>query len=97
MEVAVGAGADDYSDQGEEWQILTPVPALETVVKALEGAKIAVKSYNPAYVPKNKKSVSGREAELNLNLAEALDDHDDAQNVYSDFDIPEEELAKMAG
>ena len=40
MEVAVGAGADDYTDQGEEWQILAPVAALETVVKTLEAAKV---------------------------------------------------------
>ena len=97
MEIAVGAGADDYSDQGEEWQILTPVAALDPVAKTLEDAKIAVKSNNPGFVPKNKKTVTGREAELCLNLAEALDDHDDVQNVFSDFDIPEEELAKMAG
>ena len=97
MEIAVGSGADDYSDQGEEWQILTPVSALETVNKALEAAKITVKSYNPAYIAKNKKPTTGRDAELCLNLADALDDHDDAQNVYSDFDIPEDELAKLAG
>ena len=96
MEIAVGAGADDYTDQGEEWQILTPVSALEAVVKALEDAKIAVKSSTAGYVPKNKKTVTGREAELCLNLADALDDHDDAQNVYADFDVPEEELAKLA-
>jgi YebC/PmpR family DNA-binding regulatory protein len=97
MEIAVGAGADDYADQGEEWQIVTPVSALEAVTKALEAAKIAVKSYNPAYLPKNKKVVVGREAELCLNLAEALDDHDDAQNVFADFDVPDEELAKLDG
>ena len=65
------------------------------MVKALEAAKIPSNRYNPAYIPKNKKSVVGREAELCLNLAEALDDHDDAQNVYADFDVSEEELAKM--
>src|SRR5262249_2751705 len=95
MEIAVGAGADDYTDQGEEWQILTPVSALDPVVKALEDAKITVKSFNPGYIPKNKKPTTGRDAELCLNLAEALDDHDDVQNVFGDFDISEEELAKM--
>ena len=95
MEVAVGAGADDYTDMGEEWQVLTPVAALETVIKSLEDAKIATKSSNAGYVPKNKKIVTGREAELCLNLAEALDDHDDSQNVYADFDVPDEELAKL--
>jgi YebC/PmpR family DNA-binding regulatory protein len=97
MEIAVGNGADDYTDQGEEWQILTPVPALEAVAKALADAKIPVKSYNPGYIPKNKKMITGREAELCLNLAEALDDHDDAQNVFADFDIADEELAKLEG
>lgn len=97
MEIAVGAGADDYSDQGEEWQILTPPGALDPVLKTLETAKIATKSGNPGYVPKNKKTVTGRDAELCLNLADALDDHDDVQNVFADFDVPEDELAKLAG
>jgi YebC/PmpR family DNA-binding regulatory protein len=97
MEVAVGAGADDYSDQGEEWQIITPVPALEGVLKALEDAKIAVKSSVAGHVPKNKKTVTGRDAELCLNLFEALDDYDDSQNVYADFDVSEEDLARLTG
>ena len=96
MEIAVGAGADDYSDQGEEWQVLTSPTVIDPIQKALEDAKITVKSSAPGYVPKNKKIVTGRDAEVCLNLAEALDDHDDVQNVYSDFDIPEEELAKLA-
>ena len=97
METAVGAGADDYSDQGEEWQIVTPVEALETVGKALEDGKIPVKSSTAGFVPKNKKQVSGRDAEVCINLVDALDDHDDVQNVYADFDISEEELAKLGG
>lgn len=97
MDIAVGAGADDYSDQGDEWQVLSDVGMTDTVVKALEDAKIVVKSSNPGYVPKNKKQVSGRDAEVCLGLADALDDHDDIQNVYSDFDISEDELAKIAG
>src|SRR6266576_3381828 len=67
------------------------------VQKALEGAGVAVKASSLGYVPKNKKAVSGREAEVCLNLAEAIDDHDDVQNVYSDFDISDEELRKIAG
>lgn len=97
MEIAVGAGADDYADQDEEWQVVTSVSVLETVLKALEEAKIAVKSSATGYIPKNKKSVAGRDAEVCLNLVDTLDDHDDVQNVYADFDISEEELAKMEG
>jgi YebC/PmpR family DNA-binding regulatory protein len=97
MDVAVGAGADDYADIGEEWQITTPPESLDAVGKALEGASIPVKSSNLGYVPKNKKPVSGRDAEVCLNLVDALDDHDDVQNVYADFDISDEEMKKIAG
>ena len=97
MEIAVGAGADDYSDQGEEWQVLSSVAVLDTVLKALEEAKIEVKASVAGHVPKNKKTVAGRDAEVCLNLFDALDDHDDVQNVYSDFDVTDEELARIAG
>ncbi len=97
MDVAVGAGADDYSDAGEDWQILSDPSALDPVIKALEAAKITPKSSNLAWMPKNKRDVSGREAELCLNLADALDDHDDVQNVFADFDVSDEELARIAG
>jgi YebC/PmpR family DNA-binding regulatory protein len=96
MEIAVGAGADDYTDQGEEWQVLTATDVLDAVVKALEDAKIPVKSSAAAFVPKAKKQVAGRDAEVCLNLADTLDDHDDVQNVYADFDISDEEIAKLA-
>jgi transcriptional/translational regulatory protein YebC/TACO1 len=97
MDVAVGAGADDYADLGDEWSVTTPPDSLDAVQKALEGAGVAVKASSLGYVAKNKKPVSGREAEVCLNLAEAIDDHDDVQNVYSDFDISDEELRKIAG
>ncbi len=97
MEIAVGAGADDYTDQGEEWQITCTIDSIDPVVKALEDAKVAVKSSGPGYIPKNKKLVKGRDAELCLVLFEALDDHDDSQNVYADFDVSDEELARMEG
>ena len=97
MEVAVGAGAEDYADHGETWLVTTPPDGLQTVLDALEAAQVAVKASQLAYVPKTKKPVSGRDAEVALNLAEALDDHDDVQNVYADFDVSDEELARLAG
>jgi YebC/PmpR family DNA-binding regulatory protein len=97
MEVAVGAGADDYGDAGEEWVVTTAPELLDVVQKALEAGGIHVKASSLGYLPKNKKQISGRDAEVCLNLAETLDDHDDVQNVYSDFDISDEELAKIAG
>jgi YebC/PmpR family DNA-binding regulatory protein len=97
MDVAVGAGADDYSDGGEDWVVTTPPEALDIVLKAIEGANIAVKSSGLGYMPKNKKLLAGRDAEVGVNLAEALDDHDDVQNVYSDIDISDEEAQRIAG
>jgi len=97
MDIAVGAGADDYSGTSDEWFVTTPPEALDAVQKALEAKGVHAKSSALGYIPKNKKAVTGREAEVCLNLAEAIDDHDDVQNVYSDFDISDEELHKMAG
>jgi YebC/PmpR family DNA-binding regulatory protein len=96
MEVAVGAGAEDYADNGEVWTLSTPPESLQVVLDALEAAKIAVKESQLAFIPKSKKQVAGRDAEVLLNLAEVLDDHDDVQNVYADFDISDDELAKLS-
>jgi YebC/PmpR family DNA-binding regulatory protein len=95
MEIGVGAGAEDYQDIGEDWQLTTPPDALNTVLEALEKAGIKTKSSTLAYLPKNKKPLSGRDAQVAMNLVDALDDHDDVQNVYADFDISDEDLAKL--
>jgi YebC/PmpR family DNA-binding regulatory protein len=97
MEVAVGAGADDYTDDGDMWTVYTPSDALDKVTGALDAAGVASKSSKLGYVPKAKKEARGRDAEVCLNLADALDDHDDVQTVYADFDIPEDELHRIAG
>jgi YebC/PmpR family DNA-binding regulatory protein len=96
MDVAVGAGADDYADEGDTWSITTPPDQLNAILDALEKASIATKASQLAYLPKNKKPVTGRDAEVLLQLAEVLDDHDDVQNVYADFDVSDEEMAKLA-
>ena len=97
MELAVGAGAEDYADAGDEWQLTTPSDRLNVVLDALEKGGLKVKTSSLAYVPKSKKPLAGRDAQVALNLAEALDDHDDVQNVYADFDISDEELAALEG
>jgi YebC/PmpR family DNA-binding regulatory protein len=95
MDLVVGAGADDYVDEGESWAITTPGDQLDTVGKALEAAGITPTSQKLGWVPKNKKEVAGRDAEMCLRLADILDDHDDVQDVYSDFDVSDEEMAKF--
>ncbi|HEY4156461.1 MAG TPA: YebC/PmpR family DNA-binding transcriptional regulator [Polyangiaceae bacterium] len=97
MEVAVGAGAEDYRDEGDVWVVYTPPNDADRITAALEGAKLPVQSSKVAWVPKNRKTVSGREAEVCLNLVDSLDEHDDVANVYSDFDISDEEMTRIAG
>ncbi len=97
MEVALEAGAEDYRNEGEVWVVYTPVEDLFNVVAKFEEAKLPISESKIAYVPKTKKDVSGRDAEVCMNLAEALDDHDDVQNVFSDFDVSDEELARITG
>jgi transcriptional/translational regulatory protein YebC/TACO1 len=77
------------------WSVTTPPDSLHTVLEALDVAKIAVKASQLAYLPKNRKPVTGRDAEVCLGLVDAIDDHDDVQNVYADFDVSEEEMAKI--
>ena len=96
MEIAVGAGADDYTDAGEDWQVTMSVDMLTPVTDALEAAGITTKASEIAYLPKAKKPLAGRDAEVALNLVDALDDHDDVQNVFADFDISDEEMQKLA-
>lgn len=95
MDLAVGAGADDYVDEGDTWQITTPPDQLDTVAKALEAASIVATEQKLGWVPKNKKEVAGRDAELCMKLADQLDDHDDVQNVYTDFELSDEEAARL--
>ena len=96
MEAVLEAGAEDYRDEGDVWGVYMPFDELDTVTSALETAKLPVQSSKVAYVPKIRKSVTGRDAEVCLQLLDALEDQDDAQNVYADFDISDEEIARIS-
>jgi YebC/PmpR family DNA-binding regulatory protein len=97
MEVALEAGAEDYRDDGDVWLVVTPVDALFEVLAALEKAGIQGGDTKLAYLPKNKKTVVGADAEGCLKLADSLDDHDDVQAVFFDFDIPDAEFERLGG
>jgi YebC/PmpR family DNA-binding regulatory protein len=97
MESAVEAGAEDYEDDGDSWTVYTPLDRLDEISSVVEAAKLEVISSKPAQVPKIKKELRGRDAEVCLNLVDALDEHDDVTHVYVDFDVPEDELSRIAG
>jgi len=76
--------------------VTTPPDGLNIVLDALEKAGIATKASQLAFIPKTKKSVAGHDAEVLIRLADVLDDHDDVANVYADFDVSDEELARLS-
>jgi YebC/PmpR family DNA-binding regulatory protein len=96
MSVALEAGADDLRNDGDDWEVLSAPESHEAVVAALEKAKIPTVEAQIAMVPKNLIKLEGKSASGMLKLSEALEDHDDVQNVYSNFDIDEKELEALA-
>ncbi|MGD0882073.1 MAG: YebC/PmpR family DNA-binding transcriptional regulator [Acidimicrobiales bacterium] len=98
LEVAMEAGAEDLSDDGDQW-VVTSAPADLTAVRtALEEAGLEPGAPEITMVPTSTVEVhSESEAKRVLRLIEALDDHDDVQNVYANFDIPDEVMAAYDG
>jgi len=96
MSIVLDAGADDLRDEGDQWVVLSPPEANEAVLQALTNAKIETTSAEIAMVPKNLMRIEGKNAAAMLRLSEALEEHDDVQNVYSNFDVDEKELEAMA-
>jgi len=96
MEPALDAGAEDIKEEEETWDVLTDPHAFETVKKALEDKGLKPASAEVTMVPQNSIKITGAEAEKMLKLMEALEDHDDVQNVYANFDIPKEEMERLS-
>ena len=97
MMIALDAGADDIENADGIFRILTPPNALETVKSALEAAGIAVESAEVTMEPSSTVAVEGKQAEQVLKLMDVLEEHDDIQNVYSNFDIDEKTMEAING
>src|SRR5579872_6513194 len=96
MAIVLDAGADDLRNEGERWEILSPVEAHESVPKALEANGIPSEDAAIAMVPKNLIKLEGKNASGMMKLSDALEDHDDVQSVFSNFDIDEKEMEALA-
>jgi YebC/PmpR family DNA-binding regulatory protein len=96
FDVALGAGAEDIAEDGDEWLVTTPAAEVDVVRAALEKARVAVKNAQLVRVAKNSVSVAGRDAEVLLRLVETLDDHDDVQSVWANLEVSDEELARIS-
>jgi YebC/PmpR family DNA-binding regulatory protein len=92
LNAVLDAGGDDMNDDGEAWEIVTAPEAFEAVREAIKGLGIEPASAEVAMVPQNYIKLQGSEARSMLKLMEALDDHDDVQHVWANFDIEEKEI-----
>ena len=96
MAIVLDAGADDLRGDAEHWEVISAPESHEAVLKALEASGIHPSESAIAMVPKNLIKLEGKNAAGMLRLSEALEEHDDVQNVYSNFDIDEKELEALA-
>jgi YebC/PmpR family DNA-binding regulatory protein len=96
LELVLEAGADDLSLDGDNFEITTPVAKFEAVKKALDEKGIPTVLAEISMVPQSTVRLEGRPAEQMLKLMEALEDHDDVQKVYANFDIAEELMEKAS-
>jgi YebC/PmpR family DNA-binding regulatory protein len=96
MSIALEAGAEDLRDSGDTWEVISGPEAHEAVLNAIQAAGIATESAEIGMVPKNLMKLEGKNAQAMLRLSDALEEHEDVQNVYSNFDVDEKELEAMA-
>jgi transcriptional/translational regulatory protein YebC/TACO1 len=92
FEIAVGAGADDMQDEGDVFEIFTSPDNFEAVNDAIKSAGINPQAAEISMVPQNYIALTGQDAKTMMKLYDALDDNDDVQKVYANFDIDESEL-----
>ncbi len=96
LETVLDAGGDDLRDDGESFEIFTSPEAFQTVRESLQKKGISIAAGEVAMIPKNRVHLEGKKAQNLLSMIEALEDHDDVQHAYANFDIADEELDRRA-
>jgi YebC/PmpR family DNA-binding regulatory protein len=97
MNIVLENGGEDLKDDGESWEVLTDPHAFEAVVEAIKKAGITPESAEVGMVPQNYVKLAGAAASTMIRLIETMDDHDDVQHVWSNFDMDIKELEEVAG
>lgn len=95
IDLALEAGADDVSSEGEAFEVLTPPGSLEAVKEALAARGVAVLSAELTKLPSTQVPVSESHAKSILRLVDLLEEHDDVQKVYANFSMPDEVFARL--
>jgi len=96
MELALDAGAEDVREEDSEFEIITDPASFETVKKAVDGAGIKCIEAKVSLIPSNTVELNEAKASSMLKLMERMEDNDDVQNVYANFDIPDEIMEKLS-
>ncbi len=96
LEVALEAGAEDLQSEGDSFSVYTSFESLESVRQALETAEIPILSAEVTMIPQSEVRLEGKQAGRMLRLMEALEDHDDVQSAYANFDIDDTEMEALA-
>ena len=96
MEVALDAGAEDVKAEGNEYEVITQPQDFEAVKKAIDDKGIKYLEARISMLPSNTVKLEAAKAEAMLKMMEKLEDNDDVQNVYSNFDIDEDVMEKMS-
>ena len=94
-DLALNAGADDVTDQGDCFEVLIAPESIEDLRNALEGASIAYDELKISMIPENTIKLTGKPAEQAMKLLDHLDDLDDVQDVYTNVEFDDDELAQM--
>lgn len=96
LELVTDAGAEDMKDDGENWEVISPPGNFQQVVDALNKAGVSPAVAEVSMIPQTYVKLSGKSAGQMLRLMEDLDEHDDVQHVYANFDIEAAELQSLA-
>jgi YebC/PmpR family DNA-binding regulatory protein len=97
MGIVLEAGAEDLRDDGENWEVLCDTSVYEAVLEAVKKAGITPISSEVTMIPQNYIKLEGPAASTMIRLMEAFEEHDDVQNVHSNFDIDQKLLEEVAG
>ena len=97
MNLVLENGGEDLNDDGENWEIITDPGAYESVLEAVKKSGVEVAHSEVGMVPQNYIKLEGAAANQMIRLLEAIEDHDDVQNVFSNFDVDQKQLEEVAG
>ncbi|MGZ4812788.1 MAG: YebC/PmpR family DNA-binding transcriptional regulator [Terriglobales bacterium] len=96
MSLVLEAGGEDLKDDGENWEIITDPHAFEAVLEALKKANVTPTTSEIAMIPQNYIKLEGQQATTMIRLVEALEEQDDVQHVWSNFDVDLKQLEEVA-